>query len=216
MHQNKVNSNIIVCVSGSGRSLLNLLSLEKTSSYTIKSVISSNDRCSAIEHAKKFEKEVHTFKFPLDSTSDEYESTANSVLDIVEKHDVGLIILAGFLRPFPVEKLCHKAITINIHPSLLPKFGGHGMYGMKVHDAVLKSNETKTGATIHKVTEVYDEGKIISQIEVSVKAEDNTQSLADRVFEAEKFLLPRTVDALIEDPSIADTDEIIKETYIEL
>ena len=110
------------------------------------------------------------------------------------------IVLGGFLKLFPTDfSTTHpwRDNIINIHPSLLPKFGGKGMYGDKVHKAVIASKEKKSGATVHFVNAKYDEGSIISQCEVPVFSDDCHESLGRRVFDAESFLYPQTLAALV-------------------
>jgi phosphoribosylglycinamide formyltransferase 1 len=188
---------IVVCVSGGGRSLQNLLTLEKKSNFFVSGVISSSSSCKANEIARKHNKPIYCAKFPINGRDSEYKENAIKLKSFIESSEAELIVLAGFLRPFPLD-ICAKTIpTINIHPALLPKFGGHGMYGKKVHEAVIASSDGESGATIHFVTPVYDEGKIISQIIVKRLKEDCAEGLATRVFEAEKKLLPLTITKLL-------------------
>lgn len=109
-----------------------------------------------------------------------------------------LIVLAGFLKKVPdhiVRKYQNR--IINIHPSLLPKYGGKGFYGLKVHEAVLHSGDTLTGCTVHFVNENYDEGDIIEQIEVEVRDSDTPETLASRVLKEEHKLLPKVIQKLL-------------------
>jgi phosphoribosylglycinamide formyltransferase-1 len=115
----------------------------------------------------------------------------------LEAHKIDLVVLAGFLKLFPVKDSWSGQI-INIHPALLPKFGGRGMYGHNVHDAVLKAGETSSGATVHFVNAKYDEGSLIAQIKVPVMEKDTPESLSQRVFAAECQLLPAAVGGLAE------------------
>ena len=105
-----------------------------------------------------------------------------------------LIILSGYLKKIPASLLTENSAPIlNIHPSLLPQFGGKGMFGLNVHKAVLAAGVKETGATIHYVNENYDDGKIIAQERLAVKAKDNAESLAARVMAAEEKLLLETL-----------------------
>lgn len=100
--------------------------------------------------------------------------------------DCNLICLAGYLRLLPIEVLsAFPGRILNVHPSLLPKFGGKGMYGMRVHEAVLAAQETESGASVHIVTEHYDEGKILVQRRCPVNRGDTPESLAERVLAEE-------------------------------
>ena len=113
------------------------------------------------------------------------------------EHDVDLIALAGYLRYVPSAVVGRYAGRIvNVHPSLLPAFGGAGMYGGRVHDAVLAAGVSVTGATVHFVDEVYDRGRIVAQWPVPVLAGDDRARLAARVLRVEHLLYPRVVDAL--------------------
>jgi phosphoribosylglycinamide formyltransferase-1 len=109
-------------------------------------------------------------------------------------HEVNLIVLAGYMRKLGPRTLAqYRGRVLNIHPALLPKFGGPGMYGARVHEAVLTAQEKESGATIHLVTEEYDQGPIIAQSRVAVLPGDTVESLAARVLEVEHALFPETL-----------------------
>ena len=122
----------------------------------------------------------------------------DDVLNILKVNKPDLIILAGFLWKFP-EKILKDFPNkvINVHPALLPKFGGKGMYGMHVHQAVINNKETETGITIHYVNENYDEGAIIFQSKCEVLASDTAQDVADKIHELEMKHFPEVVDQLL-------------------
>jgi folate-dependent phosphoribosylglycinamide formyltransferase PurN len=112
----------------------------------------------------------------------------------LERHGVDLIVLAGYLRLVPPGIVARfRGRIINIHPALLPGFGGKGMYGRRVHEAVLASGARESGATVHLVDEVYDRGPILGQVRVPVLPGDDPERLAARVLEAEHRLLPAVV-----------------------
>jgi formyltetrahydrofolate-dependent phosphoribosylglycinamide formyltransferase len=115
-------------------------------------------------------------------------------LDALATHRVDLIVLAGYLKlvPPPVVQQ-YRGRIINIHPALLPAFGGPGMYGRRVHEAVLASGAAVSGATVHLVDEVYDRGTVLAQARVPVLPGDTTDTLAARVLEVEHRLLPAVV-----------------------
>lgn len=116
---------------------------------------------------------------------------------VLAEHAVELVALAGYLRYVPTAVVTRYAGRIvNVHPSLLPSFGGPGMYGRRVHDAVLAAGVTVTGVTVHFVDQVYDRGRIIAQWPVPVLAGDDCGSLAARVLRVEHLLYPRVVDAV--------------------
>ena len=122
---------------------------------------------------------------------------AGETLDILRSADVGLIALAGYLRLIPADVVeAFRERMVNIHPALLPAFGGKGMYGMRVHEAVLASGARVTGPTVHFVDEEYDRGPIVAQWPVPVRAGDAPHVLAARVLRVEHLLYPRVVDHL--------------------
>ncbi len=116
---------------------------------------------------------------------------------LLAEHKIELIALTGFLRLVPLEvtRAFHGRI-LNVHPALLPAFGGAGMYGHRVHEAVLKSGARISGATVHFVTEHYDEGAIVAQWPVPVRTDDTAETLAARVLAVEHRVYPRCVSAL--------------------
>lgn len=118
-------------------------------------------------------------------------------LDVLTRNKVDFIALAGYLKLLPPDILTEFPSRItNIHPALLPAFGGAGMYGERVHRAVLQSGATVSGATVHYVDEEYDRGAILAQWPVPVLADDSVKSLADRVLKVEHVLYPRVIDAV--------------------
>lgn len=118
-------------------------------------------------------------------------------LDVLQRNNVDFIALAGYLKLLPREILAEFPSRItNIHPALLPSFGGPGMYGERVHRAVLQSGARVSGATVHYVDEEYDRGAILAQWPVPVLADDSVKSLADRVLKVEHVLYPRVIDAV--------------------
>lgn len=122
---------------------------------------------------------------------------AGETLGILRSADIGLIALAGYLRLIPADVVgAFRERIVNIHPALLPAFGGKGMYGMRVHEAVLVSGARVTGPTVHLVDEEYDRGPIVAQWPVPVRAGDDPRVLAARVLRVEHLLYPRVVDHL--------------------
>lgn len=135
----------------------------------------------------------------------EADAVAEAMGIELDRHAVDLVVLAGYLKLVPpaIVARYHQRI-INIHPALLPAFGGPRMYGMRVHRAVLASGARVTGATVHFVDERYDEGRILAQWPVPVLADDTEETLAARVLRVEHLLLPAAVESLLgADPSAA-------------
>lgn len=125
---------------------------------------------------------------------------AENVLRILTVKQVDLVVLAGFLLVIPEELVeAYRGRIINIHPSLLPKYGGRGMWGMKVHEAVLDAKEAESGITIHYVDNEVDGGEIIFQATCPVLPEDTPEDLANRVHALEHHHFPRVVDGLLRD-----------------
>jgi phosphoribosylglycinamide formyltransferase-1 len=126
----------------------------------------------------------------FDATDD-----GTSLGTLLRQRSVELVVLAGYLKHIPVSIIRdYRGRIINIHPGLLPDFGGPGMYGARVHAAVLASGATTTGLTIHFVDDEYDHGPVIAQWRVRVKIDDTAESLAGRVLSAEHIVYPRVVD----------------------
>ncbi|TXC85403.1 phosphoribosylglycinamide formyltransferase [Luteibaculum oceani] len=122
-----------------------------------------------------------------------YES--NDIVTLLKEKHINWIILAGFLLKIPKNILeAYPNEIINIHPALLPKFGGKGMYGMHVHKAVVEANEKETGITIHKVNENYDEGAIISQFSTAVHPDDTPEDVQQKVQQLEHKHFPREIE----------------------
>ncbi len=125
------------------------------------------------------------------------EDVATETLDVLHAAGIRFIALAGYLRLIPARVVgAFRGRIVNMHPALLPAFGGKGMYGMRVHEAVLASGARVTGPTAHFVDEEYDRGPIIAQWPVPVRAADDPRALAARVLEVEHVLYPRVVDHL--------------------
>jgi folate-dependent phosphoribosylglycinamide formyltransferase PurN len=181
------NKRIAVAVSGGGRSLRNLVHSERD--FEIAGVISSSSTNKAVTIAANHNLPVLIQDF---RTPDQ-----EAIYSWLDQHEVSLLVLAGFLKKFPLRPEWSERI-INIHPALLPKYGGPGMYGQRVHEAVLKAKEVRSGATVHYVNEVYDDGEVISQIEVPVSPGDDVEELARKVFAAECELLPTTIEKLFQ------------------
>lgn len=122
-----------------------------------------------------------------------------SFIELLQSYEPSLLVLAGFLWKIPagvVQAFSDK--IINIHPALLPSYGGKGMFGHHVHEAVLKAHDKETGITIHYVDEVYDNGHKILQARCLVATDDTADTLAQRIHKLEHFFLPRTIEYLLE------------------
>jgi len=134
---------------------------------------------------------------------------------LIEK-DVDLICLAGYMKLIP-KSIVHQYQNriLNVHPALLPQFGGKGFYGIKVHEAVIQSGAEVSGVTVHFVDEDYDHGKIIAQKKIEVRTEDTAKTLAEQVIKVEHELYPQVVKAFCEDRIIWKNNYPIIEVAIE-
>jgi phosphoribosylglycinamide formyltransferase-1 len=122
-------------------------------------------------------------------------------LALLEAHGIELIVLAGYLKLVPPEVIAaYRGRIVNVHPALLPAFGGPGMYGKRVHEAVIAAGVAESGCTVHLVDEAYDQGEILAQARVPVLPGDTAETLAARVLAAEHQLLPKVVLELTRSP----------------
>lgn len=125
------------------------------------------------------------------------EERTTGLATILATHGIDLLVLAGYLRLVPTDVVAqYRGRIVNVHPALLPAFGGAGMYGHHVHDAVVASGASLTGPTVHFVDERFDEGPIIAQAPVPVLPGDSAEDVATRVLQAEHALYPRVVEAV--------------------
>lgn len=195
MTENKAK--IAVFISGGGSNLQALIDASKAGilSGQVVLVISSKQKAFGLERAKK--ENIPTFVFKPKSY-DSVDSAADDLFDRLKDAGVEYIATAGYLQLLPEKVVrAYRNRIVNIHPALLPKFGGKGMYGHHVHEAVLAAGEKVSGPTVHLVDEIYDNGKILEQIEVPVLPDDTPDSLAERVLKQEHRLFPRVMEKLI-------------------
>ncbi len=186
---------IAIFASGSGTNAQNLIEYFKNSREVIvDSLWSNNENAYALIRAERLGIETFTF-----GREELYHSI--EILEALSERKIDMIVLAGFLWLVP-NNLTSEFTTINIHPALLPKYGGKGMYGKHVHEAVLKNKDKESGITIHFVNEKYDAGDIIFQATCPVEAGDTPDLLAERVHKLEYEHFPRVVEELLlkEDP----------------
>lgn len=159
-------------------------------------VISNNSGAGALKIARNADiPTLHISEKQYES----HERFTQALLDALSAVHTDLIVLAGYMKKLPSE-ICRKypGRILNIHPALLPAFGGKGMYGLYVHEAVIASGAQVSGATVHIVNDEYDRGKIIMQENVPVLHDDTPETLAARVLDAEHRILPRAVADIVE------------------
>jgi phosphoribosylglycinamide formyltransferase-1 len=158
-------------------------------------VISNNLESGALNFARK---ENLAWRHLSSSTHGNPSELDQAILDTLREAEAELILLLGYNRLLGPKTLqAYKGHIFNIHPSLLPKFGGKGMYGIRVHEAVIAAKEKATGITIHHVSPEYDQGEIVSQCTITVQADDTAQSLAARVLQREYTFLVETLQKLL-------------------
>lgn len=184
---------IIVFASGSGTNAENIIKyFSNTEIAKVVSIFTNNASAKVIERAKKHQIPVEIFS--------KNELLERNVLQKIQEIDPDLIVLAGFLLKFPeniIEVYPNK--IINIHPALLPNYGGKGMYGMHIHRAIVNNKEKETGISIHYVNEHYDEGGIIFQANVSLTEEDTPETVAEKIHELEQKHFPEIIHKILED-----------------
>lgn len=159
----------------------------------VRVVISNNSNSLALQRAR--DNQIPAFHFSQ-KVIENSKMLNQKILETLIENKIDMIFLAGYLKKLSplILKVFHNRV-FNIHPSLLPKFGGKGMYGINVHKAVLEAGESETGITIHRVDNDYDTGEIIAQRKVPVLKDDTPDSLASRVLEEEhKFIVDVLLD----------------------
>lgn len=169
-------------------------------------VVSNRTGCVALTRAADRQVATAVLAQPADG---------EALLALLQSHGVEVIVLAGYLALVPpaVTRAFHGRI-VNVHPSLLPAFGGPGMYGRRVHAAVLAAGARISGATVHFVDEAYDRGAIIAQWPVPVFEEDSPETLAARVLRVEHALLPRVVELLCAQSLVLDDDGTVHGAFL--
>ncbi len=192
---------IVVFASGSGTNAENIIEyFNEKNSASVVAVFSNNENAKVLERAKKWN--VPTVVFTKE------ELGSGIVLQKLQSFQPDLIVLAGFLLKFPqnIIEACPNQI-INIHPALLPKYGGKGMYGIKVHQSVLANKELETGISIHYVNEHYDEGNIIFQKNVTIDCCKSPEEIAEKVRELEHKHFPEVIERLLDDSIVSNFEK---------
>jgi formyltetrahydrofolate-dependent phosphoribosylglycinamide formyltransferase len=180
-----------VLVSGGGTTLQNFLDREKAGSLAgeVVQVVSSDPGAKAVSRARKAGKPVCAVAWDREKGADAF---AHGITKALDGAKVDLVLLAGFLRLYRFPQ-SYAGRVLNIHPALLPAFGGKGMYGLRVHEAVAASGAKVTGCTVHFADLVYDRGPIVLQRTCPVRFEDTPAEIAARVFELEREAYPEAV-----------------------
>ena len=183
---------VAIFISGKGTNALNLMHYFSNNSTQEIALVFSTRQNEEIALA------CETFGVNFFEHKTEMGNWSDLALSVCKSHDIDFIVLAGFLKKVTPQIIqAFPDRIINLHPSLLPKFGGKGMYGKYVHEAVIASKEKKSGITIHFVNENFDEGKIIAQFETTVTENDDASSLAKKINALEMENLPIVLSNLI-------------------
>jgi len=181
---------IAIFASGSGSNAENIANYFKESDIKISLILTNNKDAFVLQRAEKLGIESYVFD------RNQFRNTTE-VVDKLKASGIDFIVLAGFLWLIPtslIEAFPNK--IINIHPALLPNYGGKGMYGDKVHQAVYDNKETETGITVHYVNEAYDEGAIIAQHKAQLNEKDTPEDIANKVHELEYKHFPKEIEKI--------------------
>ena len=188
--------NLVVFASGSGTNFQAIIDAVENGEINgrIRGLITNKDGIQSIERAQN-----HGIPHVTIAPSDFNDRTnyTQILLQQLDDWDTNLIALAGYMLKIPAAVIQkYEGQIVNIHPSLLPKYGGKGFYGMNVHRAVIEKGESESGCTVHLVSEEYDEGPILAQRKVPVYKVDDASSLAERVLKEEHNLFPKVIAEL--------------------
>lgn len=189
--------NIVVFASGSGTDFQSIIDATEDGRLeaNIAGLVANRKGIGAIDRARRH-------GIPVEITDanqfDDFDTYERHLLRVLEQWQTDFIALAGYLRKIPASVIrAYERRIVNIHPALLPKYGGKGYYGERVHRAVIEHGDTESGCSIHFVTEQYDEGPVIARRRVPVHDDDTAETLAARVLEQEHQLYPQVLQQLV-------------------
>lgn len=183
---------IALFASGNGTNVQRIIEyFNNNQKVNVSLVLTNNSKAGVIKRAKDLR-----VRYLLFSKDDFYHSS--KIVDVLNEHDIDMIVLAGFLWLIPVNIIkVFSGKIVNIHPALLPKYGGKGMYGRYVHEKVIQNQEKESGITIHYVNEKYDDGQIIFQAKTAIEKKDTPDSLAQKIHQLEYEHFPRVIEKLL-------------------
>ncbi len=197
MNEMTKNTKVAFLASGGGSNMQAILDACRSEVLAADAclLISNNEDSGAMQRAAAFGLNAQHMS---SRTHSDAESLDQAMLECLMEHDIELVLLAGYMKKLGPRVLEHfRGRILNVHPSLLPCYGGKGMYGIRVHAAVLEAGETESGATIHIVDEEYDQGPVLAQRKVVVLPDDSVESLASRVLEVEHQLYVETLGRIL-------------------
>lgn len=201
--------NLAVFASGRGSNFINIHKniIRGKIAAKVTCLITDNFEAGAIEYAKKYNIAIHTLP-PKDYPSP--EDFGRVLLNVLNDHGISWIILAGYLKMIPenvVRAFSNK--ILNIHPALLPCFGGKGMYGINVHRAVFQSGAKVSGVTVHLVNEIYDSGPIVMQRPVNIELCLNPEEIAKKVLKTEHKLYSEAIKKILNTPFRIESNRVV-------
>jgi phosphoribosylglycinamide formyltransferase-1 len=187
----RIMKKIVIFASGSGTNAENIIKyFAETKIGTVVAVFTNRQDAKVIERAKNYQVPVVVFS--------KDELIEGKILQKLNTFRPDLIVLAGFLLKFPQNIIgAYPEKIINIHPALLPKYGGKGMYGMNIHRTIVENKEKETGITIHFVNENYDEGNIIFQKDIALSGDETPEGVAHKIHELEQEYFPQVIERLL-------------------
>ncbi|MCO5267427.1 MAG: phosphoribosylglycinamide formyltransferase [Brumimicrobium sp.] len=183
---------IAIFASGSGSNALKMIDHFKENAYSeIALLVTNNPNAGILEKSKDL--------VPQEIITNDQANDGEFLTDLMHLNGIDYIVLAGYLRKIPVDLIhFYPEQIINIHPALLPNYGGKGMYGMNVHKAVYENQEKESGITIHLVNELYDKGKTLYQHKVEIAPEDTPEMIQQKVLKVEHLYFSKVVDEYIQ------------------
>lgn len=183
---------IVVFASGTGSNTVNIINYFKNSpEIEVAAVLSNNSQAKVLQSAEKLGVLPYSFDREM------IENSNGRVAQILQEIQPDLIVLAGFLWKLPDYLIDAYSQIINIHPALLPKYGGKGMYGAHVHQAVLNNKEKESGISIHKVNSIYDDGTILFQKSVAIDPNETLESLQKKIHALEHQFFPIVIEKIL-------------------
>ncbi len=189
---NKVQLAIMASGRGSNAEAIIQYSQTSIAAFEVALIVTNNPKAGVIEIAQQYGVKWFCLSSKDFQTEGEYE---NHLLEVLSAHRVSMIALAGYLKLIPVRIIeAFPKKIFNIHPSLLPKYGGNGMYGMRVHKKVIENREQKSGSSVHIVERDYDTGKILCQKSIEVHDDDTPETLSERVLQVEYLIYAPTLN----------------------
>ena len=181
-------SKLAVFASGTGTNLENIIHAFSSSNKLEINLVYTNKECRSASIGQEN-------NIPTVIGNNDLSNNGDALLQMLKEHEIDGIILAGYLRLIPKKLIeAYTERMLNIHPSLLPKYGGKGMYGMNVHKAVKENNEATTGITIHVVTPEFDKGRVVFQAETTLEETDSAEDIAEKVQVLEQKYFPKVIE----------------------